>query len=72
MDKFIPLLTYINSSLKALTRERKVPFELTTAKRSEDDYLVKIDNSIEEARNGEVYQYFGNGRFSEDNKRINV
>ncbi|MCL2420786.1 MAG: type II toxin-antitoxin system RelB/DinJ family antitoxin [Defluviitaleaceae bacterium] len=64
--------TYINSSLKALIREKSVPFELRTVQKSNSEYLEKLDIAIEEARNGEAYQYFGKGKFSETPHRVDV
>ena len=49
--------TYINSSLKALTREKRVPFELTTIQRSNEEYITKLDMSIAESERGEVVTY---------------
>ena len=66
------MTTYFISSLKALVRERRVPFELTTVQKSNIDYLAKLDNAIEEARNGEAYQFFGKGSFSDTPQRIDV
>ena len=59
------MTTYFVSSLKALVREKKVPFELTTIQKLNIDYLMKLDESLEEARNGEAYQFFGKGSFSD-------
>jgi hypothetical protein len=36
------------------------------------EYLAKLDNSIEEARNGEAYQYLGKGRFNETPQKVDV
>ena len=66
------MTTYFISSLKALVREKKVPFELTTIQKSNADYLAKLDNAIEEARSGEAYQFFGDGNFSDTPRRIDV
>ena len=49
--------TYINSSLRALVREKKVPFEMTTKQQANSDYLAKLDYSIAQAERGEVVQY---------------
>ena len=64
--------TYITSSLKALVREQKVPFELSTVQLANAKYLQKLDDSLEEARNGEVYQYFGKGKFKKASKKLNI
>jgi len=32
------------------------------------EYVAKLDNTIDEARNGEAYQYFGKEKFSETPK----
>ena len=66
------MTTYFVSSLKALVREKRVPFELTTIQKSNADYLAKLDDALEEARNGEAYQFFGNGSFSEIPQRLDV
>jgi len=49
--------TYINSSLRALVREKKVPFELTTKQQANAEYLAKLDESIAQAKRGEVVKY---------------
>ena len=51
------MTTYITSSLKALVREKKVPFELKTKEQANVEYLSKLDESIAEARRGEVVVY---------------
>ena len=51
------MTTYINSSLRALVREKKVPFELTTIQQANNDYLAKLDESIAQAGRGEVVKY---------------
>jgi len=51
------MTTYINSSLKALVREKKVPFELTTKQQANSEYLAKLDESIAQAERGEVVKY---------------
>jgi len=51
------MTTYINSSLRALVREKKVPFELTTKQQSNAEYLAKLDASIAQAERGEVVKY---------------
>jgi len=66
------MTAYFTSSLKALVREKKVPFELTTIKKPNADYLTKLDNALEEARNGEVYQFFGKGRFNDTPQKIDI
>jgi DNA-damage-inducible protein J len=66
------MTSYFISSLKALVREKKVPFELTTIQKSNADYLAKLDNAVEEAKNGEAYQFFGKGNFSDTPQRIDV
>ena len=37
------MTTYFISSLKALVREQKVPFEMTTVQKSNADYLAKLE-----------------------------
>jgi len=66
------MTTYITSSLKALVREKKVPFDLTTIQYSNVEYLAKLDNSIEEAKQGEAYQYFGKGKFSDTPQKVEL
>jgi len=51
------MTTYINSSLRALVREKKVPFELTTKQQANTEYLAKLDESIAQAERGEVVKY---------------
>jgi len=51
------MTTYINSSLRALVREKKVPFELTTKQQANAAYLEKINESIAQAERGEVVKY---------------
>ena len=51
------MTTYINSSLRALVREKKVPFELTTIQQANNEYLAKLDESIAQAERGEVVMY---------------
>ena len=51
------MTTYINSSLKALVREKKIPFELTTKQQANFEYLAKLDESIAQAERGEVVKY---------------
>jgi len=51
------MTTYINSSLRALVREKKVPFELTTKQQANSEYLTKLDESIAQAERGEVVKY---------------
>jgi len=66
------MTTYFITSLKALVREKKVPFELTTIQKSNADYFVKLDNALEEARNGEAYQFFGKGNFSNTPQKVDI
>jgi addiction module RelB/DinJ family antitoxin len=66
------MTAFFTSSLKALVREKKVPFKLTTIQKSNADYLAKLDTAIEEAKNGQAYQFFGEGSFSDTPQRIDV
>jgi DNA-damage-inducible protein J len=66
------MTTYFITSLKALVREKRVPFELTTIQKSNADYFTKLDNALEEARSGEAYQFFGKGSFSDKPQRIDI
>jgi len=38
------MTVYLNASLKALLRERKVPFELTAKKETDEEHHTKNDN----------------------------
>ena len=51
------MTTYVNSSLKALVREKRVPFEITTVQRSSSDYLSKLEHSIAQVDRGEIVSY---------------
>ena len=51
------MTTYINSSLRALVREKKVPFALTTIQQANNEYLAKLDESIAQAERGDVVKY---------------
>ena len=51
------MTTYVHSSLKALVREGKVQFELSTKERANSEYLAKLDMSIAQAGRGEVVKY---------------
>jgi len=53
----LSMTTYINSSLRALVREKKVPFELTTTQQTNVAYLAKLDESIAQAERGEIVKY---------------
>lgn len=68
----LTMAAYFTSSLKALVREKKVPFELTTIQLSNADYLAKLDSAVEEARNGDAYQFFGNGKFGDTPQRVDI
>ena len=51
------MTTFINASLKALVREKKVPFALTTIQQTNAEYLAKLDKSIAEIERGETVTY---------------
>ncbi|MCL2388552.1 MAG: type II toxin-antitoxin system RelB/DinJ family antitoxin [Defluviitaleaceae bacterium] len=51
------MTTYIISSLKALIREQKIPFELTTKQQANANYIAKLDESIAQAERGDVVVY---------------
>jgi DNA-damage-inducible protein J len=53
------ITTYFTSILKALVREKKVPFELTTIQHNNAAYLAKLDMAIEDAKEHGVYEYLG-------------
>ena len=36
------------------------------------EYLAKLDSAIEEGRNGEAYQYFGKGKFSDTPQSVKL
>ena len=55
----LSMTTYFISSLKALVREQRVPFELTTKQYNNATYLAKLDNAIEDAKDHGVYEYLG-------------
>jgi antitoxin component of RelBE/YafQ-DinJ toxin-antitoxin module len=59
------MTTYFTSSLKALVREKKVPFELTTTQQANTAYLAKLDMSLEDAKENGAYEYLGKGKFSD-------
>ena len=51
------MTTYVNSSLKALVREKRVPFELSITQKNNSDYLSKLEHSIAQVERGEVVSY---------------
>jgi len=53
------MTTYFISSLKALVREQRVPFELTTKQYNNAVYIAKLDHAIEDAKDHGVYEYLG-------------
>ena len=53
------MTTYFVSCLKALVREQRVPFELTTKQHNNAVYLAKLDNAINDAKEHGVYEYLG-------------
>jgi len=53
------MTAYFTSSLKALVREKRVPFKLTTIQNNNAAYLAKLDMAIEDARDHGVYEYLG-------------
>lgn len=55
------MTTYVISSLKALVREQRVPFELTTSHRGEQ-YLSKLDDALEDLKINGGYEYLGKDR----------
>ena len=66
------MTAYFTSSLKALVREKKVPFELTTRQQLNAAYLAKLDSALEDAKENGVYEYFGTGKFSDTLQKIDV
>ena len=71
------MTTYFISSLKALVREQRVPFELTTKQHYNAVYFAKLDNTIEDAKEHGVYEYLGkdsDGKavFSETPQEVNI
>ena len=53
------MTTYITSSLKALVREQRVPFELMTKQRANEKYLTKLDDAFDSLMNSGGYEYLG-------------
>ena len=66
------MTAYFTSSLKALVREKRVPFELTTVQQTNAAYLAKLDNALEDAKENGAYEYFGSGKFSDDLRKVDV
>ncbi|MGL4207805.1 MAG: type II toxin-antitoxin system RelB/DinJ family antitoxin, partial [Candidatus Adiutrix sp.] len=66
------MTTYFTSSLKALVREKKVPFELSTLGHNNTAFLAKLDMSLEDARENGAYEYLGKGKFSDTLKKIDI
>ena len=56
------MTTYITSSLKALVREQRVPFELVTKQRTNEMYLAKLDDALDSLVNNGGYEYLGKGK----------
>lgn len=55
----LTMSTYFISSLKALVREKKVPFELSAVSQNNAAYLAKLDMAVEDAKEHGVYEYLG-------------
>jgi addiction module RelB/DinJ family antitoxin len=53
------MTTYITSSLKALVREQRVPFELITKQRANEMYLTKLDDAMDSLIYNGGYEYLG-------------
>lgn len=53
------MTTYVISSLKALVREQRVPFELTTKQQKNEQYLSKLDDALEDLKNNGGFEYLG-------------
>lgn len=51
------MTAYLNFSLKALVREKKVPFELTSNDAQNIAYIEKLERSIIQADHGEIVSY---------------
>ena len=66
------MTAYFTSSLKALVREKKVPFELTTIQQISAAYLAKLDSALEDARKNGAYEYFGAGKFSDTLQKVDI
>jgi antitoxin component of RelBE/YafQ-DinJ toxin-antitoxin module len=66
------MTTYLTSSLKALVREKRVPFELTTVQHNNAAYLAKLDMSLEDAKKNGAYEYLGKGKFSNTLQKIDI
>jgi hypothetical protein len=55
------MTTYIVSSLKALVREQKVPFELATKQQANAAYLAKLDDAMDSLMTTGGFEYLGKG-----------
>jgi DNA-damage-inducible protein J len=55
----LSMTTYITSSLKALVREQRVPFELVTQQRANEAYLAKLDDALDSLVTNGGYEYLG-------------
>lgn len=71
------MTTYIISSLKALVREQRVPFELTARQRKNEQYLSKLDDAMEDLISNGGFEYLGkdeNGKakFGETPIKVNL
>ena len=55
------MTTYLNMALKAFVREKQLPFQVSLTEKSKveknAEYLAKLDQSINQAENGEVLRY---------------
>jgi DNA-damage-inducible protein J len=56
------MTTYITSSLKALVREQRVPFELMTRQRANEVYITKLDDALDSLVNSGGYEYLGKSK----------
>ena len=65
---------YVDNREVVIPTNKRVIINILDDEKSNTDneYLAKLDNSIEEARNGEAYQYFGKGKFSDTPQKVRV
>ena len=65
---------YVNDKAVTIPTNKRVIINIldddTTTNNAE--YLAKLDNAIEEGRNGEAYQYFGKGKFSTTPQAVEI
>jgi DNA-damage-inducible protein J len=55
----LTMTTYFITSLKALIREQRVPFDLSTKQYNNALYEAKLNYAVEDAKSHGVYEYLG-------------